>query len=352
VTGPTGNHYRNVEAGKLESGGLLLLNFQAEAAGASYADPVDTLTTLVTSLPGVTVTNPRLMTPAQAALVNGVQSTGLILAYTSAAPILPLADSYRILITATGNVGTAQFSYSTDNGKTYSAPAILRPAQSLPGGADVIAVNDPSVSPSFYRNEVFFWAATPIIQQGSDEESDARLATRCRARWLTLSDVPTPGTVALWAREAAAEVVRVRVVSEPSAANRMLVYVSGSAGPAAPATVVAVQTYITARLTPPEGATVLPVDLHTIVAAGSVQAPRTALAAVQAQADLIWEAYLASVDIGGTVRLAKLQQAVKDAGAKNFSALSIGGSPNVVLGSSEVPVPSGSLSTALSWQAV
>jgi hypothetical protein len=147
-------------------------------------------------------------------------------------------------------------------------------------------------------------------------------------------------------------VVRVKVVSEPSIANRMLVYVSGSAGPAAPLTVIAVQKYITDRLTPPEGATVLPVDLHPISPSGSAQAPRTSLAAVQAQADLNWLAYLASVDIGGTVRLAELQQAIMDAGAKNFSGLSIGGSPNVVLTGTEVPEAVSSLTALLNWQAV
>jgi hypothetical protein len=351
VTGPTGNHYRNLEGASLAQGGGVLMQVQAEEAGASFADPIDTLTTLVTSLPGVTVTNPRSMVPTPAALVNGTGSTGLIVPLPPLFPTAILADTFRLRIEGSGQVGTALYSISTDNGKTYSEPLLLQPSQEIPGGAFVIAEEDPTNSLSFRQGDVFFWAATSILQQGADEESDARMAARCRARWLTLSDVPTSGTVALWARQAAPEVVRVKVVSEPSAANRMLVYISGSAGPAAPLTVVTVQQYITARLTPPEGATVLPVDLRRVSPSGTVVAPRGALAQVQAQADLNWLAYLASVDIGGTIRLAELQQAVMDAGATNFSGLSIGGSPNVVMGGTEVPLAVSSLTSLLSWQA-
>jgi hypothetical protein len=351
VTGPTGNHYRNLDGGRLESGRALSLLFQAEGAGAAYADPIDTLTILVTSLPGVIVTNPRLMNPSPAALVTGTRSTGQIIPLTPITLTAPLADNFRVRIDESGQVGSARYSVSIDNGKTYSTSMVLQLIQAVPGGAVILAKEDPSSAQPFIADEVFFWAATPIVQQGSDEETDERLASRSRARWLTLSDVPTPGTVALWAREAAPEVARVRVVSEPNLASRMLVYVAGSAGAAAPATVVAVQRYITDRLTPPEGATVLPVVLHTIVPAGSVLAPRNRLADVQAAAEQNWLAYLATVDIGGTVRLAELQQAVMDAGAMNFSGLTIGGAPNIVLGGTEVPRATGTLTTLLNWQA-
>lgn len=352
VTGPTGNHYRNIDGATLPSGGGISLQFQAETAGAAFADPAATLTTLVTSLPGVTVSNQRSMTPNPAALVTGSKSTGTIIPTVPIFPTVPEADNFRVKIETDGIVGTAYYSVSIDNGKTYSPPALLLPIQAVPGSAMFVALNNPANSQSFKTGDVFFWGATPILQQGSDEESDARLVARCRARYLTLSDVPTSATVVLWARQAAPEVARVRVAADPNAANRMVVYISGSAGAAVPSTVVVVQKYITDRLDSTEGATVLPVDLRTIAPSGKVQAPRLQLTAVQVQANLNWLAYLASVDIGGIVRLAELQQAVMDAGAKNFSALSIGGSPNLVMGPTEVPQAVSSLTSLLTWEAV
>jgi hypothetical protein len=135
----------------------------------------------------------------------------------------------------------------------------------------------------------------------------------------------------------------------------MLVYVGSSSGRAAPSTVVAVQAYVTARLDPSEIANVLSVDVRAITPSGTVQVPRLQLAAVQTLAEQKWTDYLASIDIGGTVRLAELQQAVKDAGALDFSGLAlVGGSPNVVLGANQVAVPpdGSTLINTLFWEPI
>ena len=357
------NRYRNTEGGTIPSGAgtadvpAVVLQFEAENPGSAYDDAPGTVVTLVTSFPGVAVKNSRILTPSPAALMTGSASTGQI--FPSATPgFTPSAERYRLLITVSGQGATAPFAQcmlSLDDGKTYQGPFFADAVVDLVDGSRITFVDSPFTNPSFVAGDVFFWANTSILAQGSDEESDARLAARCRARWLTLSDVPTSGTVELWAKAAAPEVARVRVLADPNAALKMLVYLGSSAGRASPGTVVAVQEYITARLEPPEAANVFSVDTRAVAVTGNVKVPRLKLADVQTAAEKNWTAYLASLDIGGTVRLAELEQAVMDAGALDYSSLALtGGAPNLTLGTSEVAVPpdGSTLLNALLWEPV
>lgn len=361
VTGPSGNKYQSIEGGTLTVGGAvgsLVLLFQAENPGASYNDVSGTLTTLVTSRPGVTAINRATIYPFPAGLAIGGTSKGRIEPIVAATfgGVL-LQDRYRIRIVKSGTVAarTAQFSFSTDDGRTWSPAQGVTKSVVLPNTGCALLFYDSAVSASsFVAGDEFYFANTAVVQQGSDVESDAQLAARCRARWLTLSDVPTPGTVELWARLASPEVNRVRVASDPNAANTMLVYLAGSSGRIGPQTSLTVQAYLTARLEDGENANALSVDVHQIAVTGNVQVPREQMAAIQTAAERNWTAYLASIPIGGAVVLAELEQAVMDAGARDFlSAAITGGSPNVVLSGNEVAVPASgtTLVSALNWEA-
>lgn len=359
------NRYRNIEGGTVLPGAgsfvgpaAMVLQFQAENPGSAYDDVPGSVQTLVTSLPGVTAINERVFTPNPAAIVSGGGSRGQIFFSQTTPGVPPSQDRFRIQIVASGQGQTSplmQFRFSTDDGRTWSFPATTVGFYDIPGGCRVTFQDSPLTSPSFVAGDVFFSGNTSILQQGSDAESDERLIARCRARFLTLSDVPSSGTVALWARLADPTVARVRVLADLTVANRMLVYVGGSSGRAAPATVVAVQAYITARLDPSEAANVLSVDTRAVAPTGSVTVPRLQLAAIQTRAEQLWTDYLASVDIGGTVRLAELEQAVMDAGATDYTGLALtGGGPNIVLGNNEVAVPpdGSTLVNALSWEPI
>jgi hypothetical protein len=273
--------------------------------------------------------------------------------------VSPTHDRFRIRIVGSGNAWTAPFArfvFSVNDGATWSASfAASTGLFALGDGCTIYMVDSPTTSPSFVIGDEFFFASTSILQQGSDDESDARLVARCRARWLTLSDVPSSGTVELWAKQASPEVARVKVLADTNAANRLLVYVGSSSGRAAAQTVVDVQTYVTARLDPSEFANVLSVDTRAVAVTGTVQVPRLQLAAIQTQAEKLWTDYLASVDIAGTVRLAELEQAVMDAGSLDYTGLALtGGTPNLYLGTNEVAVPpdGSTLISALVWEPV
>jgi hypothetical protein len=351
----TGNRYVSIEAAAIPSGGSVQVQFQAEAPGSGYADPPLTIDTLVTALPGVTVSNARILTPDPAAIVIGGGSQGAIHPMETFEGIPPTSDRYRLQIIASGQSAAAplaRFQVSTDDGLTWVGPFSAGALVGLPGGCTAAFVDSLTANPSFIAGDVFFWANTAIIKQGSDAETDARLIERCRARWLTLSDVPGVGTVELWAKIAAPEVVRVRAVSDPNSANRLLVYVGSASGRAAPDTVVHVQQYVTPRLDVGEIANVLSVKTRAIVPTGTVTASRLTIGKIQAAANAAWLAYLDGLRSGATVRLAVLKQILKDAGAQDYSSLALtGGSPNIVLGIDEVPVMADgtSLTTALGW---
>lgn len=359
------NRYKNIEAATIPKGAGVLagtpavvVRFEAENPGSAYDDVAGTITTLVTSLPGVSVQNAKIFTPSPAALMTGGASKGQITPRQTVAGVAPDADRFRLRIIASGQSTTgtlAQCQVSTDDGKTWGAAFVAAPSVDLGDGCTLLFTDSPLTNPSFVVGDVFFWGNTSILVQGSDAETDARLAARCRSRWLQLGLVGSSGTVEAWAKQAAPEVARVRVLSDSGAAARMLVYVGSSAGRASPDTVVAVQSYITDRLDEGESASVFSVDTRAVAVTGSVKVPRLKLADVQTAAEQAWRAYLASVDIGGTVRLSELQQAVMDAGALDFDSLAItGGAPNLTIGSNEVAVPPDgtTLLSDLSWEPI
>jgi hypothetical protein len=359
------NRYRSIDAATIPDGAgiapgvpAVVLRFQAENPGSAYDDAPDTIQTLVTSLPGVTVVNRRVLTPSPAAIVTGGGSRGQVIPFQTTPGEPPQQDRFRVEIVTSGNGAAAPlatFRYSTDDGLSWNGPYVASLAFAIPRGCSVRFEDSPLTNPSFIAGDQFFWGNSSILEQGSDAETDERLAARCRARWLTLSDVPSSGTVEIWAKLAAPEVARVRVYADTNAANRMIVYVGSSSGRAAPQTVVDVQRFITARLDPSEGANVLSVDTRAIAVTGTVQVPRLQLADVQTLAEQYWTDYLASVDIAGTVRLSELQQAIMDAGAQDYVSLALtGGTPNIVLGDNQVPVPpdGATLLNALTWEPV
>lgn len=359
------NRYVSVEAANIPIGAgviptvpAVVLRFQAENPGSAYDDAPLSIQILVTSLPGVSARNARILTPSPAAVVTGGGSRGQVVPFQTVPGAPPAQDRFRVEVTASGNGSAAplaQFRYSTDDGETWNGPYTASRAFVIPLGCSVDFQDSPLTNPSFVVGDVFSWGNASILEQGSDAETDERLVGRCRARWLTLSDVPSSGTVEIWAKLAAPEVARVRVYADPNAANRMVVYVGSSSGRAAPATVVAVQRYITDRLDPSEAANVLSVTARSIFPTGTVQVPRLQLADVQTLAERLWTDYLASVDIAGTVRLSELWRALKDAGAQDYDSVALtGGSPNIVLGDTEVAVPPDGLTLidALGWEPV
>lgn len=418
VGGAGGNVYKSIERITIQPGGTGQGKFEAETAGSSANDVAGAVTKMITAPAGVSCVNAAPSNFAPTSLIGF--STGTIRAefpvgpptvappppgatglvkqtFLPGPPLPPAFGSVRISIDVSGNIGTGFFSWSIDGGTTWdrghviqSAPFAIDDGTGTGGGALVSFFNDPSgTNVSFVQGDIFtLLVASAIIQQGADAESDAALRRRCRGRWAMLSDVPTDPLINLWCHQASPEVDRVRSDADLNSPGSIQVTIASSTGPASPAAIIAVQDYITARLkgfqglsapgattaagllgsgSPEERVLVSTAVARQVAASGTVTVPRARLVAAQQQADALWTAYLGSVGIGGTVRLAELYQAVMDAGAIEAVGLAIlvslpGGGlitgADVTLNTGEIPVPGGTngsaptLTAMLAWKPV
>lgn len=362
----TGHRYVNVEAVDLPPNSFgVHVPFEAELVGAAYSDPLHTIDTMVVAPAGVSCTNE----PTQDFLDTVVKgsSTGTVTAFFG--DVLPPFDSIRVQIWSSGDIGTALFKYSLDGGLIWSDASPIAPTFAIPGVVDGCTLRfADGTTPSFIEGDIFtLLVAGPILQQGRDQESDSSLRSRCRARWTSLSLVPTEGLVTLWAQLASPEVHKVLVDADPNTPGGILVTIASAAGPASAAAQIAVDDYITARLlgfkgvpeasagagAPEETVQVRSAVRRQITPSGTVDVPRTSVTAVQQAADRLWQAYLADVEIGGTVILAELEQQLMDAGAITFSGILLNGvNQNLALGANEVAVPADgtSLTANLTWR--
>jgi hypothetical protein len=373
----TGNRYVNVDPIDLPPGSTNGVDgrFQAELPGASYSDPAGTIDTMVTAPAGVSCVNIRPFDYLSAR--QSGSSAGTVTAFGNDADniAVPIVGVVQVRIDAFGDIGGGQFSFKLDDGPWTSVTPI-QTAFFAPGpsgdwridGARIRFANG-GAPPSFIQGSIFtLLRADAILQQGADVESDPSLRGRCRARWTSLSLVPTSGLIALWAQQASPEVHKVVSDADPQTPGGIIVTIASSAGPASGQAQVDVSDYISARLlgfkgvpasavagSPEETVLVRSAVGRQITPAGVVTVARAKLAATQQAADLAWLEYLRGLDLGGVVILAELEQALLDAGAITYSGITLNAvNQNVKLAANEVAVPADgtSLTANLSWKPV
>lgn len=375
----TGNRYVNITGGSFSPtnvgppspgfpGNPLQLQFQAENPGSSYSDPEGSPVTLVTARAGVRCVS---MAPSDytAATVSGPSSGTVVATRTAGAS----PASIRVAIQASGDVGTALFTVSVDGGRTWSVANTVAPVFPLAGAQLAFANSD--VSPAFLAGDVYtMLLGDAVLQRGNDAESDDLFRRRCANRWPALSPVPVSATIELWAQEASAEVQRVAVDADPKTPGGIVVTIASATGPASPAAQIAVADYISARLngykgvpapttngfgSPAETALVVSAQTAFIIGKGVVRVPKAQLVDAQVAANVAWNAYLASLPVGGqpgaVVELAKFEQILADAGAVDvpgaISQMTLNGtSGNLTIPSGYVAVPVGQpLAKLVTW---
>lgn len=382
----TGRRYRNVTGGTVPAGpgseavNFVALDFQAESPGSAYnGDGVGSITEMVTPLPGLRVTNPQpdiggLDANSRARLKGNGGGT----ITPTGAPTGPnLVRSYTITILTGGQVGagSASIVYTYVDSVTQqvvSVAATVTPiADTTSAGIAIDFANGPA-SPSFIAGDVYTFSTpgSPIIQSGSDEESNASLLSRCQGRWPSLSLNPTDDKIEAWVKQCSIDgtlgITKIKVGPSTTQAGYADVIIATSSGAPPGATVTAVQDYLNARDGVSDKATVAGAVNKNINLSGSVTVKSSKLVEAKAAADVNWQAYLASLDIGGdtsgivypnpgVARLSELVQAVMDAGAVDYGSPSPlqlnGAATNVSLLYNEVAViPTGQLpSEALTW---
>jgi uncharacterized phage protein gp47/JayE len=189
-------------------------------------------------------------------------------------------------------------------------------------------------------------SGTWVTTQGADEESDELLRLRCRNRWPALGTGSPAAAYDLWAKTADSSITRTRVRPSPTVEGQVEVYLAGASGPAGPGAVASADAYIQPRV---------PLTVTALVqAAVGVSVPVTATLNVfsgfQTQALIdataAAQAYFRSVDIGGTVYLTAIIEALMGpAGVRNVTVSAPGA--DVPLTPTQVAVPTLTLSVVV-----
>jgi hypothetical protein len=192
---------------------------------------------------------------------------------------------------------------------------------------------------------------TGVPQYGADEESVGSVSNRCDGRWPDIETIGEEDRVSIWAKAASTEITRIRLDADPSWPGGVLVTVAGVSGAVSGGAVTAARAYIDDRQAITDLNTVQNASNLSIDATGTVTVPTEHLAAIQAAADDAWVSYLAGAQIGASVYVSELIQAIMDAGAIDAVVALSGADPNgnVALSSNEVPIAGGSLAAQLTW---
>ena len=356
----TGNNYTNTGVVTIPNGGSVTAVFQSQTPGAIAIDAAGSVVAMVTPLPGVSVSNLPTAAGQPTSAISGtgtiaVTSTGItttlrtvVIAFTTAGRV----SDHSAYFTATVYQGTSQTVLGP-----YAANATY-----TQGDLTVTLTDGPVSTTSFNAGDTWTVSVpgSPYLQIGTDKETLAALATRCRGQFPSQSPIATPGRYVAWAQacNAAQHLGLTKFWSQPSivVAGQEDVFLAGPTATATPTQVSAVQSYTDVRVSDIESANVQSAASLTVNPTGTVYTHRGTTASVQAAAIKSWTAYIAALPIGGSqpggfVLLSELEQAIMDAGAYDTSGLMLNSSAaNITLSrTSCAALPSGDLSTQLTW---
>lgn len=183
----------------------------------------------------------------------------------------------------------AEFSGSSYNVGNGTIQTIV--AGTLPG----VTVNNPDPG-----------SGTWITSQGSDDETDSAYMLRCQQRWPSLGTGSTAAVYQLWATSAeaaaghATTITKALVISDPTTAGQVDIYLAGASGSVGAGAITDAQNYIGPRV--PLGSTLSIVSATNAVMtlAGTVNyyAALTTLSTLQAAIAAALVAYFKALGIG------------------------------------------------------
>lgn len=336
--GLTGNRYVNTTGGVLSASSTLTLSFRAEFAGASYADPSSSGSlSLVTPLPGVTLTNPASSYTAVTHVGGGA---GTVTPSGS-----PVGNHYVVItITSTGDPGVATWTYSIDGAAAVNA-GNASSATNLGGYSINVTLTGVGTGFSFVSGETYTFGCPGswITSTGTDDETNAALIARCKARLPALSSSPTKSYYYLQATSEPTvgyQVTQVIVVPDSVINNKVNVVVAGPAGALPGATVTALDAYLKARAIGTDYPVVSTVGSQSVTLAGTITVPVASLSAAQTAIQTAMSSYVsvAGIGINGTVKLSvvieKIMAIVGELSGDVSGVTINGAAANLVIGTS------------------
>jgi hypothetical protein len=354
-----GNYYTNVAEVTIPDGGSTIAVFQAQTPGSGVSDATGTIDELVTPLPGVSIVDAQTQFSVPSEFRVG---SGTITPSATGTP--SPARTIKFQCTTSGQLSgsTAYYKITTyTNGVAAEFGPYQMTSSTYAQGDVTLTFADGSSGTSFVAGDILYVSTPgePTIQNGTDEETLASLAQRCRDRWPSLSAIPTESKYAAWVRQCSIDsslgINRVSTAPSNTVAGYVNVYVADQTGTATPETVTALQAYIDKRTVDIERAVVNEASGKTITVTGTAQVKRGQLATVKAAAKAAWATYLAEIPIGGDlpggiVKYAKLWETLMDAGCYDAVSLQMNaGIVDVVLAADEVPTVAASGTDNLTW---
>lgn len=351
--------------------GDAFIDLTAESPGASYSDPADSIFEVVTALPGLTITNPNqsfggLNAAGQATKSSTNAGTGSVT--PSGAPVLTRQFIVTVLVSGTAGSSGQVLIEAIQGGvrSTLGTPTI---PISFSAGDGITLTFANGAGAGFITGDVhtFQTPGSPIIQQGTDTETNTQLADRCIGRWPSLSPNAVADKYIQMIRQASLDggygIEKITIQASATIAGVAEILTATVSGTPATGTLTALQAYVDARSGVTEKANVSGAVNKSVTLSGQVTVRNADIATVKSAADTAWAAYVKGLPIGGdrktgtpgVVRLQELTQAVMDAGAIDVSALQLNGAAvNLSLLYNEVAViPAGQEpSSALTWNPV
>ncbi len=331
ATDGAGNTYTNLDGGTLNTSDTLDLSWQCSAVGTAGNAAINTIVTLLTPLPGVSINNPGTT-------FTEVTHTGSGTGTVTPSGATPVAHDWIIRIDTSGAAGAATSSYSTNGGASFTSAGAA--AAYTPAGSGTTI----TLAGNFVAGDRYTFSApgTWITTQGRDLESQGSLAARIIARWPALGSVPVADKYELWTREADANVARVAIFTAPAVAATVAVYIAGVSSVNTAADQNQVQDYLDVRA----GLTDIP-EVHlagstSVTIAGTATYP-SGSTTIPTTRDAAIDAYINQAPIGSVLKVSEvialamnLDAAGNPQGALNITGVTLNGGGDVTLGSTNV----------------
>jgi hypothetical protein len=351
-------------------GGFEDLEFTAQSPGSKYADPPNSITEVITSIPGVSVTNPPRpfgrLTGSNATANAANRGSGAVV--PSGTPTLPRI--FTVVITGSGeagSTGSVRIEW-LEAGVVSSVTLAPIPATYLIGdGVTVDLLN--GVGAGFIRDDRFTFETigSAITANGVDDETNQAYAARMSGRWPSLGLNIVADKYDTWVRQCSIDnafgIEKVTMSPSATVAGQTDITIATATGAPSGGAITEIQNYVNARDGITDTANVAGAVNVDIEPTGTVVVKASALTAVQAAADDAWRLYIEQLPIGGdrstgfpgVVRLAELEQALMDAGAIDRTGIQLNAAAvnfELALGAVAV-IPAGQEpSVALTWLTV
>jgi uncharacterized phage protein gp47/JayE len=318
--------FTNITGGVLAKGGVLQLTWQATEPGSAYnqVTSIDVgasgfwLTSLLTPLAGVSLTNPLVSNPA--VTFTGIGSGTVTISAGGGGPANAYSGIIKIITSGAVGSPTTTFSYSLNGGNTYSTPQEILASVAL-GASNMTA----SFSGTFNEGDIYAFSTNWITQYGTDEQSSLSLATECQDKWATLSPASPTGQYLIWALAASPEVVNALVVPDSLIPGQVdITLIGANNGPVSSNAIVAVTNYIEARIGLCLTVSVQTVEQVTINTAASYIIAYSAYRnTIQSSMQQLFNIYADSILPLGSVELSEVAALIQQTpGVKEINPLS------------------------------